>query len=92
METGEVILIAGRLLFSALAAFFAIMVWGKTRDPAWMLAVLGVLALYAETLYAVLGLAGISVPVLSIILPNVPPFFFITAFIVLVKRHHEREK
>jgi hypothetical protein len=96
VDNGTVILIAARLFFSALAAVFAIVIWSKTRDSAWMLMVLGVLSGYAENIYSVLAMLGITeslplaaggVPVAAILLSCLPSIFFIAAFrVFLAKR------
>jgi hypothetical protein len=95
VDNGEVILIAARLLFSALAAVFAIAIWSKTRDSAWVLMVLGVVSGYAENIYFVLEMLGITeglplaagaVPVAAIILSCLPSIFFIAAFRVFLAR------
>jgi hypothetical protein len=95
MDTGEIIYISSRLFLGALAAFFAIILWSKTRDVAWMLMVIGTIAAYAEIVYSILKIFGISgeslfsigsVPVVSIVLPNLPTVFFIAAFVVMVIR------
>jgi hypothetical protein len=94
MDAGEILFIVSRLSTGALAAFFAIMLWSKTRDIAWMLMVIGAIAAYVETVYSILVLFGItgdqlsigSVPVAAILLPNLRTGFFIAAFIVMVVR------
>ena len=97
MDSGQVIYIISRLSLGALASFFAIMLWSKTRDVAWMLMVIGTIAVYVETVYAILNLFGISggniitigsVPLISIILPCLPTVFFIAAFAVMVVRKY----
>ena len=99
MDSGQVIYILGRLSLGALASFFAIMLWSKTRDVAWMLMVIGTIAAYVETVYSILNLFGISgrnifmigsVPLMSIILPCLPTIFFIAAFVVMVIRKYRR--
>jgi hypothetical protein len=99
MDTGELIYIASRLVLGAVAAFLAIMLWSKTRDVAWMLVVIGIIAAYIETVYAILDLFGLiekglivmgSVPLASIVLPNLPTVFFIAAFGVMVLRKYRR--
>lgn len=99
MDAGEITYIASRLILGALAAFFAIILWSKTRDIAWMLMVVGTIAAYAETIYSILNTFGIaseagpllgSVPLLSIVLPNIPTLFFTVAFIVMVMRKIRR--
>ncbi|MDR1373676.1 MAG: hypothetical protein LBJ24_01755 [Treponema sp.] len=99
MDTGELIYISSRLILGAAAAFLAIMLWSKTRDVAWMLVVIGIIAAYIETVYSVLDLFGLigkslvvvgSIPLVSIVLPNLPTIFFIAAFGVMVLRKYRR--
>ncbi|MDR1388699.1 MAG: hypothetical protein LBJ31_01805 [Treponema sp.] len=98
MDTGEVLFIVSRLSTGALAAFFAIIVWSRTRDAAWMLMVIGTIAAYIETVYSILELFGItgsdisigSVPLAAILLPNIRTGFFIAAFAVMVVRKLRR--
>ena len=98
MDAGEILFIVSRLTTGALAAFFAIMLWSKTRDVAWMLMVIGTIAAYVETVYSILQLFGItgtqlsigSIPVAAILLPNLRTGFFIAAFVVMVVRKLRR--
>jgi hypothetical protein len=89
MDTGCLIYILSRLILGALASFFAIMVWAKTRDTAWMLVVIGAIAGYAEVVYSILGLFGITggtFTAAALILANLPACFFIAAFLVMAGR------
>jgi hypothetical protein len=96
MDSGEAVFVFSRLVIGALAAFFAIMLWSRTRDTAWMLMIGGTIAAYGESLYTVLNLFGIStplpaigsLPVPAIILSNVPMLFYISAFLVMVTRSY----
>ena len=97
MDSGQIVYILSRLSLGALASFFAIMLWSKTRDAAWMLIVIGAIAAYAETVYSILNLFGISggniftigsVPLMSIILHCLPTIFFVIAFIIMVVRKY----
>ena len=97
MESGHLVYIISRLSLGALAAFFAILLWSKTRDVAWMLMVIGAITAYVDTVYSILELFGItggnllfigSMPVISIILPNLPTIFFVSAFAVMVARKY----
>lgn len=99
MDSGQVIYISSRLALGAFASFFAIMLWSRTRDVAWMLMVIGTIAAYVETVYSILEIFGISggnilvigsVPLMSIILPCLPTVFFIAAFMVMVIRKYRR--
>jgi hypothetical protein len=95
VEDGAVILTAARLFFSALATVFAIVIWSKTRDSAWVLIVLGIVSGYAENIYSVLAMLGITenpplticaVPVAAIVLSCLPSIFFIAAFRVFLSK------
>jgi hypothetical protein len=99
MDAGQIIYIVSRLVLGALASFFAIMLWSKTRDAAWMLMVIGTIAAYIETVYSILDIFGItkgdtfvigSVPVAAIVLPCLRTIFFIAAFMVMVFRKYRR--
>jgi hypothetical protein len=90
MDTGEILFVFCRLFFGAAAAFFAIILWSKTRDIAWMLMAGGTITVYGENLYNVLDLFGFSVffstietiPLAAAALSNIPALFFIAAFVV----------
>lgn len=92
---GATIALAVRLVAVALATFLAIVVWARTRDAAWMLIIVGIVAGYADILYSLLlefGLApdrGLSIggiPVLSVIFPVLPWLFFSVGFWVMISR------
>jgi hypothetical protein len=100
MDVGEILYITSRLLLGAVTAFFAIMLWSKTRNMAWMLMVIGMIAAYVETVYSILRMLGIteltnltvgSVPLASILLPNLPTIFFLAAFLVMVGRKYRKK-
>ncbi len=95
MDVGEIVLISSRLALGAVSSFLAIVLWSKTRDVAWMLIVVATIAAYAETVYAILDRFGLtegvqlaigSVPLASIIMPNLPTLLYIVAFTVMVAR------
>jgi hypothetical protein len=97
MDTGEMALAFCRLILGAAAAFFAIILWSRTRDIAWMLMVGGTITAYGEHLYDVLNAFGIfsppalkSIPLAAATLSNIPVLFFIAAFLVMVVRSYGR--
>ena len=99
MDSGQILYILSRLSLGALASFFAIMLWSKTRDVAWMLMVIATIAAYVETVHAILSIFGISgvdnlvigsVPLMSIVLPCLPTVFIIAALAVMVVRKYRR--
>ena len=55
MSAADTILLVSRLATAAVAAFLAILLWSRTRDLAWMLIVIGVIASYADILFGLLA-------------------------------------
>jgi hypothetical protein len=99
VDSGELVYALSRLILGALASFFAIMLWSKTRDAAWMLMVMGTIAAYIETVQVILDMFGIiggktvligSVSLAAILLPCLRTVFFIAAFLVMVVRKYRR--
>jgi len=100
MDSGQILFVTSRLIFGAVATFFAIMLWSKIRDAAWMLMVIGTIAAYAEIVYSILDLFGLtngdafaigSVPVAAIVLPLLRMSFFIAAFLIMVFRKYRHQ-
>jgi hypothetical protein len=95
MGNGEIALVFCRLLLGGAAAFFAIMLWSRTRDIAWMLMVGGAVTAYGGNLYEVLDMFGVfpsfifeSAPLAAAALSTIPVLFFIAAFFVMVVRSY----
>jgi hypothetical protein len=95
MSTGDIVLLASRLSVAAVAAFLAILLWSRTRDIAWMLIVIGVIASYADILFGLLAEFGIvdearyswlGLPLGRIILSNLPYLFLCSALLVMIRR------
>jgi hypothetical protein len=96
MDKGQLVYMVSHLTLGAAAVFFAIVLWSKTRDTAWMLVVVGVIAGYVETVYSILQSFGItgpaigSVPFLAILLSNLPAVFFLAAFVTALTRKYRK--
>ena len=99
MSAGDTVLLASRLAVSAVAAFLAILLWSRTRDLAWMLVVIGVIASYAEILFDLLSRLGLidessyflfGLPLGRILLANLPYLFLCAALVVMIKRKRIR--
>lgn len=56
----EVLRISFSVFFGAFAMFGAILLWPKTRDPAWMLVILSVIMLYGATVFRTLASFGLT--------------------------------
>ncbi|MFP3959632.1 MAG: hypothetical protein ACLFUM_02085 [Spirochaetaceae bacterium] len=95
MGTEAVVLILSRLVLGAVATFLAIILWSRTRDPAWMLIVIGIIVAYGEVLFTTLerfGMVDMSavtvygISVFRLLVTNLPTVFFILAFAVMIVR------
>ena len=100
MDWSQALLVYSRLILGALTAFFAIVLWSKTRDIAWMLMAIGALAMYAEIVYSILELLGIasvnavfigSISPAALLLPVLRMAFCIAAFLVLIVRQYRQK-
>ena len=100
MDTGQIVFFSMRLLLGACASFFAIMLWSKTRDVAWMLIVVGTIIAYIEIVYSILDFFGIgggnifvfgSISLVSFILSPLQLLSFIAAFLIMVLRQSRRK-
>jgi hypothetical protein len=85
-----------KLVLGGIAAFFAILLWSKTRDAAWMSLVAGVVTNYAALVYSLLVDFGIvlegsvkvaGIPLITLCFTVIPYIFFILAFILFLIRN-----
>ena len=99
MNTGDTVLLVSRLATVAVAAFLAILLWSRTRDLAWMLIVIGVIASYADILFGLLAQLGLvdesryhifGIPVGRMLLTNLPYLFLCAALLVMIARKRLR--
>lgn len=95
-QDAAIILYIVKLVLGGVAAFLAIVLWSKTRDPAWMSLVAGAITGYAGIMFNMmldLGIVTAGTPIifgipLSILLfTAVPSLFFILAFILMIVRN-----
>lgn len=99
MQQSEMILYIIKLVLGGLAAFFAILLWSKTRDVAWMSLVAGTITSYAGIVYDMMnsfglivgkGLLVFGVPIASLLFASIPSLFYIAAFILMLTRNKRR--
>lgn len=99
MELADFIVSLSRLTVGAFATFFAILLWSRTRDVAWVLVVIGTLVMYAEIVYNTLERFGMvaaelwsvgGVPLFKTVFINLPMIFYIAAFAVMIARKRGR--
>jgi hypothetical protein len=93
MEFVEISLLI-KLFTGALLTFFAILLWSKTNDTAWVLICIGTVFFYAEIIFSTLKSFGIlegfiinsEFDIISIILINFPIILYTIAFIIVILR------
>jgi hypothetical protein len=100
MDAGEIVYFFSQLIAGAFASFFAIVLWSKTRDSAWMIVVIAAIAVYVNTIYSILDFLGIvgdsffsigTFPFMSVFLPVLPPILFCIAFAIMIIRKTRKE-
>lgn len=93
MNQGDLLFISIRMVFVTIAAFLALLAWTKKRDWACLFFMIGSFFSYLESLYTLLLRIGIitggpdlygSVPVVGLVLSNLPQVFYSIAFCSIV--------
>ena len=93
MERTQLILYIIKLVLGGLVALFAIILWGRLRDGAWMSLIAGIVINYAGYIYNMLvdmhlveldkyQLFGL--PLTSLIFSVIPQLLFLIAFIIMI--------
>lgn len=84
-----------RLSLGAVTAFFAILVWNKTREGAWVCLICACVTRYAGIVWELLEKLGIivyegvslwNIPLPTLLFTVNPSFFIILAFILFLRR------
>ncbi len=95
MEFADFVLIISKVAVGGIATFFAVLLWSKTRDIAWIFVIIGTIVQYINIIYTTLEMFGITgnivvtiygVPALKLLLSILPMVFFIFAFITVIVR------
>ncbi len=94
MASADLVAVVVKLSVGAAATFLAILLWANTRDPAWMLMVVGVVVEYARLMYSTFETFGIlpaapllfGLPLVQILLDNLPMALFALGFVVALAR------
>ncbi|OJF77055.1 MAG: hypothetical protein BKP49_04145 [Treponema sp. CETP13] len=98
MQNSELILFIIKLVLGGIAAFLAILLWSKTRDPAWMCIIGGTVIAYAGivvdmmTSLGMISIYGIllgGIPLLTLVFSVVPTIFYIIGFILIILRSNK---
>lgn len=97
MTDSEIVLCIVKLVFGGIAAFLAIMLWSRTREPSWVCVVAGAVTGYAGIVYELLVKLGIvfardclfpgtEIPLSTLFFTVVPLAFVIAAFILMLNK------
>lgn len=79
---------------SGVAAFFAIMLWSLTREPAWMLVIIGLVIRFGDAAFqmldrfgiiAVIELRAYGMPLFWVGLRAIPLLFIIAGLITMIR-------
>jgi len=93
MDMQEALPLFIKLTFSFFAAFSAIALWSRTRNPAWTLMVLSAVMFFIDVLYASLVMLGVAsynylilsgFPLLRPLLSGIPYLLMTCGFLVYI--------
>ncbi|MFW5695827.1 MAG: hypothetical protein ACOCYB_11705 [Alkalispirochaeta sp.] len=91
----EISVLLTDLVLSGIAAFAAIMLWSLTREPAWMLIIIGLVIRFGDVAFqmldrfgiiAVIELRVLGIPVFWVLLRAIPLLFIIAGLIAMIRR------
>lgn len=95
MSQSEMILYAVKLILGGITALTAVMLFSKTKDPAWISLIAGFVTMYASYVYDLLTNLGIiishdifivGIPLTNLVFTALPSLFFILAFAIMLFR------
>lgn len=95
MTQANTIFFIFKLVLGGISAFFAVLLWARTKDSAWMSVVAGVVTKYAGTVYDMMVTLGVvlpkeinvfGIPISTLVFTAISDIFFIIAFILMLYR------
>lgn len=95
MVQSQFVLYAIKIFLGAITVFCGILIWGKTRNSAWLILLSGFIIHYAGTIYKILlelnfivnQISIFGLPLMPLIFAVVPQVLFIIAFILILIRN-----
>jgi hypothetical protein len=94
LSNPEITALLIQFVLGGIASFFAILSWTYTRNLYWLLAIAGILSIYASILYRALRLFGLitgpellvlGTPLGTLVSDNLSIVFFIAASIAYIR-------
>ncbi|POR00965.1 hypothetical protein AU468_08825 [Alkalispirochaeta sphaeroplastigenens] len=95
---GELSVLVTDLALTGVGAFLAIMLWSMTREPAWMLVIIGIILRWGDLVFQTLdrfGIIGVvdlrvlNLPLFWVVLRAVPLVFIIAGIVSMIKQLQE---
>ncbi len=95
MESTDFVFMMSNIIVGGITTFIAVLLWSRTRDVAWILMIVGTIVYYIYIIYNVLDKFGIvgnyspiiyGIPIVKVVLSNLPLVFFAVAFVVVINR------
>jgi hypothetical protein len=99
VENEQMVLLLIKLITGFSATLTAVLLWSKTREPAWLFIVLGTVFLYSEIIFNTLDSLGLSkfylftvygISLVEIIFASFPFLFFTIGFIIFLTNKRRR--
>ena len=59
MDFASFVIIISKVIIGGIGTFFAVLLWSKTRDAAWIFVILGVIVEYIAIIYSTLEMFGV---------------------------------
>jgi hypothetical protein len=99
VENDQLILLLIKLVTGFTATVSAVVLWSRTREPAWLFVVMGTVFLYSEIIISTLEIFGLSnfylftvygISLVSLVFAFFPFFFFTIGFILFLNNRKRR--
>ena len=91
---GELSVLVGDLVLTGIVAFLGIMLWSMTREPAWMLVIIGFVLRFGDVVFQTLDRFGIitvadvrllGIPLFWVLMRVVPLLFVILGLVSMIR-------
>jgi hypothetical protein len=90
----EITILVFDLVLSGVVAFTAIMLWSITREPAWMLVIIGLIGRFGDVAFQTLHHFGIisvielrigEIPLFWLLMRSIPLLFIVAGIVTMIR-------
>ena len=90
----EMSILVADLILSGVVAFTAIMLWSLTREPAWMLVIIGLIVRFGDVAFQTLHRFGIisvielrvgDIPLFWMLMRAIPLLFIVAGIVTMIR-------